>query len=236
MENQVQATPGKQKKCTKCMGDIDIKATKCRHCGTDLRNWINRHPIITFFLLIMGLSMLPLFMAGITGTPQEKVGSVSNTSSQTSQVAPQDTKQASLPDAPRERIESIVKNLGNNYEVSVFDKKSNSGKNIQPPFFVIVNTDANACWGAKQMNFDVMKALYSDSITRKSIINVKFNARRYLSTSLGGDDAREMPVDSWKDSGPTNLLAVLTKMGSGDVSSKKDTRQTWGSPMEECKK
>jgi len=140
--------------------------------------------------------------------------------------------QQNLPTEPKARIETIVKNLGANYEITLFGKNPNV-KAIAP-FEVIINTDAGSCAFAKQMNFDVMKALYSDSITAKNIARIRFNARKYLSTSLGGDDAREMPAQGWQESGPTNFLKVLTQMGSGDLGSKKMERQTWGKELESC--
>ncbi len=47
------------KKCKACQKEIDLKATKCPHCQTELRAWPARHPILTgiiglfvFFLLV----------------------------------------------------------------------------------------------------------------------------------------------------------------------------------------
>lgn len=135
---------------------------------------------------------------------------------------------------PQARIEAIVKNLGANYEISLFDKNSNVGSKIKPPFQVVINTDAGSCALAKQMNFDVMKALFTDVIAKKNIAKVRFNARRYISTSMGGDDARESTDKTWNESGPTNFFSVLTQMGSGDSNSKTMARQTWGKEMEGC--
>ena len=142
---------------------------------------------------------------------------------------------ADLPTDPQERIEAIVKSLGENYEITIFDENSNVGSKIKSPFQVVINTNAGSCALAKQMNFDIMKALFTDAVARRNIVKIRFNARTYISTSLGGADGREMPVTEWKESGPSNLFKVLSQMGSMDLSSRKMERQTWGKELEGCK-
>jgi len=44
------------KKCPKCKEDINKSATKCPKCQSDLRNWFNRHPIITIILVLILIS------------------------------------------------------------------------------------------------------------------------------------------------------------------------------------
>ena len=46
------------KKCKACQKEVDPKATKCPHCQTDLRNWFVRHPIITFLLILIIISIV----------------------------------------------------------------------------------------------------------------------------------------------------------------------------------
>ena len=41
------------KKCPSCYADVPLKATRCSHCQADFRNWINRHPFLTFIALII---------------------------------------------------------------------------------------------------------------------------------------------------------------------------------------
>lgn len=41
------------KKCIHCQKEIDINAKRCPHCHGDLRNFVNRHPIITVILIIL---------------------------------------------------------------------------------------------------------------------------------------------------------------------------------------
>ena len=40
------------KSCPKCAEKIQASAKKCKHCGSDVRNWFVRHKIITGFLIL----------------------------------------------------------------------------------------------------------------------------------------------------------------------------------------
>lgn len=44
------------RRCSHCDESISIKAKRCPKCQTDLRSWINRHPILTIFLILLGFS------------------------------------------------------------------------------------------------------------------------------------------------------------------------------------
>jgi len=57
MENKIPT-----KKCPHCFSDIPVKATKCPQCHADLRSWVSRHPILTFFIIII---MIPIFIGVI---------------------------------------------------------------------------------------------------------------------------------------------------------------------------
>lgn len=52
------------KKCVHCKELIDDKATKCKFCGSDLRNWFFRHKILTVILILFVL--LVSFISSIT--------------------------------------------------------------------------------------------------------------------------------------------------------------------------
>ncbi len=187
-------------------------------------------------LLIGGVIIIFIAIAisSSMDTPTEQQMNVASNVEQAEQKNSPVVEKVSLPEEPQQRIEAIVKGLSPSYEITIFDKNSNIGSKIQPPFEIIINTDTTSCMFAKQINFDLISNLYSDPVARKNIARIRLNVRKYLSTSLGGDDAREMPVESWKDSGPTNFLKVLTQMGSGDLSFRDMERQTWGKPLEGC--
>ena len=46
------------KKCKYCQTDIPVNAKVCPNCKRDLRNWFERHKIITFFLIILFIGMI----------------------------------------------------------------------------------------------------------------------------------------------------------------------------------
>jgi hypothetical protein len=43
------------KKCPKCAEKVQESAKKCKHCGSDMRNWFLRHKIISGFLILFVL-------------------------------------------------------------------------------------------------------------------------------------------------------------------------------------
>jgi len=49
---------GQTKKCPKCQEEVLKSAKKCKHCGSDLRNWFMKHKIITAFLILMFIGIL----------------------------------------------------------------------------------------------------------------------------------------------------------------------------------
>jgi hypothetical protein len=53
------------KKCRSCQTEIDAKATKCPHCQTDQRNFINKHPILS----VIGVLFIVGFLINLGKTP-----------------------------------------------------------------------------------------------------------------------------------------------------------------------
>ena len=52
MNEEKQQNSGQTKKCPKCQEEISKNAKKCKHCGSDLRNWFMKHKIISFLLIL----------------------------------------------------------------------------------------------------------------------------------------------------------------------------------------
>jgi len=66
MENNIQT-----KKCSHCQTDIPRKATKCPNCQSQLKSLPSRHPVLTFFLVVMVfwfmVSLVTSFNDSLTG-------------------------------------------------------------------------------------------------------------------------------------------------------------------------
>ena len=58
MIEEKQQNSGQTKKCAKCKEDVLKSAKKCKHCGSDLRNWFMRHKIISLILIVFILGII----------------------------------------------------------------------------------------------------------------------------------------------------------------------------------
>ena len=76
------------KRCPHCKAEIPVSAKKCSHCGSDLRAWPLRHPILSIFLII-----ILLILIGDASKPTQQV----NVPSNSAQDASATTVQESVP-------------------------------------------------------------------------------------------------------------------------------------------
>ena len=77
MENNVQVEA--TKKCPHCQKEISAKAKRCPHCQADLRNWINRHPVITVLLAVIVFVIVVDSLSGSQPAPSSQVSTPANT-------------------------------------------------------------------------------------------------------------------------------------------------------------
>ena len=70
------------KQCKSCKSQIDSKASKCPHCGTDQRNWFVRHPILVGLLILIAIGIIGAAAGGNKGTSTSSSPSESNTNAQ----------------------------------------------------------------------------------------------------------------------------------------------------------
>ena len=78
IQTKNQSSPETTKQCPHCKENIPIAASKCSHCGSDLRAWFNRHPFLTTILAIIVFA----FVIGIIGNTTNQ----SNNSSSSNQI------------------------------------------------------------------------------------------------------------------------------------------------------
>jgi hypothetical protein len=133
-----------------------------------------------------------------------------------------------LPEEPQARIEAIVKSVGD-YEVTIWDAKSNMAKSTtKPPYEVVVNAGngkiAN-CSYAKNIAVEIMKKLYTDKIAKDKISRVLFTSMGNLRVSLGSEDGLAM---DWATAGPTNFWKVMMSYKSYEDETGALNQRTWG--------
>lgn len=74
------------KPCPFCKEQVSISAVKCTHCQSDLRSWVRRHPVISFFILIFVI--IPV-VGGVlsTGSKDTTSSTTTTTDSNASKLA-----------------------------------------------------------------------------------------------------------------------------------------------------
>ena len=92
MENQPET-----KKCPSCQSDVSVKATKCPHCQSDLRNWFQKHPLITILLVLIALSSV---FSNIISLPSKESSTKQNS---------QKKSQPTISTIKKENSEAILK-------------------------------------------------------------------------------------------------------------------------------
>ncbi len=128
-----------------------------------------------------------------------------------------------------DKINSIVKNIGDKLEVSVWDIKQNFAKNnTPPPYEIIVNAGPGYiadCYYAKQTGYEIMKKLYTDDLVKDKIARVKFTSWGQLKTSVGSEDGLKTP---WNMNGPTNYWTVMLNLKESQYEKGPLNQRTWG--------
>ena len=70
------------KQCKECLSDIPKKAKKCSQCSSDQRNYFQKHPIITIFIIIFFLPVVVIMTLASSDT-----GTATNTPIPVKQVS-----------------------------------------------------------------------------------------------------------------------------------------------------
>lgn len=91
------------KKCSKCGEEILIAAKKCKHCGSDLRSWVERHPLVT---IVLGIFVFMVIASAMSGSGE----SISDT---TNKPASQTNKPVELSAANKKALQGLYKQFIN---------------------------------------------------------------------------------------------------------------------------
>ena len=127
------------KKCSKCKEDIQPDAKKCKHCGSDLKNWFVRHKILT--------GLLVLFVIGIIGNIKNDTFNDSSISSNNTASQKEENKEVTIKITARELYVQYEAN-----EIQADDKYKNKlleisgvieniGKDILDDPYITLKTD-----------------------------------------------------------------------------------------------
>jgi hypothetical protein len=194
METQNPQSEGPTKKCPKCGEDILQSAKRCKHCQADLRGWINRHPFLTFILIIVGICFFPILMASIN----------SDSNSSSKQASTQDaTRNEELKSEPLDKqltkqIETISAFKGDDYRGSI--EKINSE-------LLLITFWSSLTMEAKNNNDTNIKKLGKDLETKLTQFQVKeFPKMRADYGKLVGKTLWEHDVDVAVSGSSNNVI------------------------------
>jgi len=135
---------------------------------------------------------------------------------------------ASLPNEPHARIETIISSVVD-ADILITDSQNRLGTDAQPPYDVIVTaTGMDSCFAAKDALLNIMRGIYTDSIAgaNVSFVQVNFTFPPYLQASLSAANGASVSGEIWDSTGPTNLLSILQQMNSSE---------TWAKVLEGCR-
>jgi hypothetical protein len=71
------------KKCPKCKEEIAKDAKKCKHCGTDLRNWFVRHKVMTVILALIVIGIIATAAGSGNNTSNKNENKTDNSTEET---------------------------------------------------------------------------------------------------------------------------------------------------------
>jgi len=184
-------------------------------------NWIKKHPVWTGIIGVFLLFILIGIFSGGDSNSSTNTPSNQNTNAQTQ----------TLSSNPLERIEQIMKNVGD-YDITIWDSVGNFATENSVPYEIIVNggfNQFNSCFEAKEALYETMKNLYSDETLKGKISRVLFTAPYYLRSSAGYDDVKDF---TW-DYGISNYWKVTLQYKDYEEEYGSLSQRTWGVKIDE---
>jgi hypothetical protein len=122
------------------------------------------------------------------------------------QPAPAQATAPALSSDPITRIQQIPAKYYDKFDITMFDQNGNLANASNGPWEVVINSPLYAfsiCSGAENTIYNVMKDLYTDSVTRPNIYMVKMSLSNQAQASLHRNDGYTLSADTWDNlSGP----------------------------------
>lgn len=193
MENENPQPQGPVKKCPKCGEEVLASAKRCKHCQADIRSWINRHPLLTFILIIFGIGFVPIMMAGINSDTNPTPEAMNTQATQSDAL-----KEAPLDEQLTTQIETIGKFKGEDYRGSI--EKINTE-------LLLITFWSSLTNKAKNSSDDKIKKLGKDLETKLIQLQVnEFPKMRSDYGKLAGKTLWENDVDVTVSGGSSNVI------------------------------
>lgn len=170
-------------------------------------NFFKRHKVLTGLCVLF----LLILIGSTSNHPKKQEASSQPTTHNTSTqkippAASQPAPKPSLSADPLTRIQQIPAKYYDKFEITVFSQSGDMANASNGPWEVVVNSPLYAfslCSGAKNTVYNIMKDLYTDSVTRPNIYLVKISLSDQAQASLGRNDAYTLTADIWDNlSGP----------------------------------
>ena len=185
------------KKCRECHEEIPKRARKCKHCGSDLRSWFGRHPIMSFLIILF---LLPFILSDIINNNTNDTNNL--TSSTNQNIENISTDQEHVEEFNIEVSSQIVKDIGGKYRY----------------FFDIRNKDTKDFVGDVSIKIITQEGLTvgSDDFSAKSPISPSLGSSVYIDANTG-------PVSVHGANGTANykytvkVNGIAVKNGEGSI-------------------
>lgn len=130
---------------------------------------------------------------------------------------------------PIKRIEADINKVSDKFEITVWDTKGDFAKSTSvPPYEIVINAgngDISNCSSAKNVSFQIMKAVYSDEQLKDKVSRILFTSWGHLRVSLGSEDGSKL---DWGMAGPTNFWKVMMEVRPYENEIGETNQRTWG--------
>ncbi len=194
-------------KCPKCKEEIAEGASKCKHCGADLRNWFMRHKFITGFLVLI---IVIIGLSSLGGKSSSSSSSSSSTSSSSSQ------KEYKVGDKIQlSNHELIVNSVNKNYQTgNEFEKPQDTNNVFVTVNVTITNTGDDNSLAVNEFGF---KLEDQTGTQRDFALAIVQNPLQSVTLSKGGTTTGNLIYEAKANSTTLKLHYSGGMFGGGEI-------------------